>query len=301
MTETMHLQPETDQPTVQKIQIVEQTPELPESEPIDEPVIQQHLQTVPTAPKTVELKVSNDAPVAEVSSSDAVEPLPSFEFVEQEVVSEEAAVTEAPPSFEPTEFLEIQPALPVDNTAEIMDAEEPVSAASGYLSKDLSEQLTSGHPEDVVLAKQVETFISYVPEVVETSLVEFLMTAEPEEHEATVELIFRISEAAERLHVLSVTEQDQPQEAAMIELLLSEWYEELLTTLGLTYDESAIAAFITFVRSEQYRLPIAEEEQPIDEGMRNFKRGIASFARSISEARQALTQEIGRIVLQQAA
>jgi hypothetical protein len=102
------------------------------------------------------------------------------------------------------------------------------------------------------VTEQITYFVEAVPETVQEKLVTFMETAEPEQVIAMETLVVTIAQAAGRLHELVMTEQAGGQEAQIIEELISEWYTELLQTIGIEPEEKLIAEFIQKIKSESY-------------------------------------------------
>lgn len=136
--------------------------------------------------------------------------------------------------------------------------------------------------------EQVEKLIISLPEIIHDQLANYMQFAEPEAIAATEMLVTSIAAAADRLHELTMSDAQDGPEAEQIEALIREWYEELLTTAGITFDEETIDQLIELIKSDDYGQ---------DKGTHEYKLPGSALSNGVTSS-AVREQEIGRVAVQ---
>ena len=149
-------------------------------------------------------------------------------------------------------------------------------------------------------AEKTEAFLEAIPEDVQTSLLEFMQTAEPEEVETVELLVVQIAEASDRLHELAMDGQLESEEAIQIKALIVEWYQDVLAKLEIEFDDEMIAAFIEKICAETYAKKLTEDDDKIDI-FRELERSVYTgrILRAVSDLRHAMPKEIAKLMVSQ--
>lgn len=197
----------------------------------------------------------------------------------------------------------------VDELWQRLTAEAEAETETGLEPDSLTREgtLATETPEAVILSdqalQQAETLLEALPDSVQERLAHYVRTGEPAAVAATETLVADIALAADRLHVLSVTDRGGSEEAEQIETLLGTWYGELLTRLELETDAADITDFIALVRSPAYQqTPETAVGEPVDE-LRERQRTDRRLGRSLpgkllSYFSHHLRHEVARLMVQ---
>lgn len=181
---------------------------------------------------------------------------------------------------------------------EVLVTPEQYAAATNTLERVIEVQDLSEPQIESVLAT-----VTALPETVQFTLAEVLETAEPEVIEETSNLLVKIAVAADRLNVLTLANFEQSSEAEQIEVLIKEWFEDLLNVIGIKDENERtllIQEYLLNVKSHNYKhstLKIMAEEI-VDESTIENRYGFLGMAYGISDTlRQRFSVMLGRVVL----
>jgi hypothetical protein len=185
----------------------------------------------------------------------------------------------------------------------IIDKMSVLEAASPKLSDDLGALI-----EHVGVEVVEAGFEPVLPEDVTSASAEYLETATPEQAVLVEALTVLIEAAADRLTILAEADQLDDMEAVEIEKLLIEWYDQLLTELGIEHDEETVREFVaSIIKRAHYQASDAQvvieeiaEEESTDEGTHEKKHFISQIlASGTSEDSELFSQHwwVGRLAV----
>lgn len=233
--------------------------------------------------------------------------------LEEMIVPLEKPVDEAVVGEVPRQTLESDTPIDVPIVEEIVETPQVIEtiidqlsvleAVSPKLSDDLEALI------EHVGAETLEAgFEPVLPEGITAVRAEYLETAEPEQALLVETLTVLIEAAAERLSILAEADQLDGMEAVEIEKLLTEWYDQLLTELGIEHDEETVREFVaSIIKRAHYPesdMPVTTEElaeqESADEGTHEKKHFISQIlASGRSEDSELFSQHwwVGRLAV----
>jgi hypothetical protein len=141
--------------------------------------------------------------------------------------------------------------------------------------------------------EQLANIVELIPTAILHSLELHFAEVGPSVVEETKALLVDIAEVADRLHDLALADHLESKEAEQIVAVITELYEDLLTRLGVEYDEATIKQFVALICSPAYVQRTAYNVQRADEGTHEKK--IHHF--SIQKQLQLVAQRLGTFTI----
>lgn len=155
----------------------------------------------------------------------------------------------------------------------------------------LTEALTDRENPNLIEAAELSAIVAaIVPAEVSGALTEYLEVVDNETAAELGQFIVVFARTAERLHELYATERDNGEEAAAIEVLLTEWFEELLVRLELPVDATFSRQLLQAIINNSPLSMQPELQLPEDEGTHEHKFGLPASVYALSDNLQQKLQ-----------